>query len=197
MTDANIDLVAERLDLAVRLGPRRGTPFIRSKLFDTHYRVVASPGYTAEAGPLPEPAALETRDCVLFPFPDYRSKWRFKGPDGRIATVSVQGRLIISNAGALRQAVLAGLGPALLADWLIGDDVREGRLIDLFPACRVTAADFETAAWLLYPSRSFLPLKVRAVIDFLRAELRPFSLGPPSGQNRSDVRWPARPPHPR
>lgn len=74
---------------------------------------------------------------------------------------------MIANALSLRQAARDGLGPALLADWLIGGD-----LVDLFPGHECTATEFDTAAWALYPSRSFLPIKVRVAIDFLREKLR-------------------------
>ena len=86
--------------------------------------------------------------------------------------VPVTGDLVISGALALRQAARDGHGPALLADWLIAPDLSSGRLVDLFPHHRVTATSFDTAAWLLYPSRAFLPAKVRATIDFLCAHLR-------------------------
>ena len=85
--------------------------------------------------------------------------------------VPVSGRTVIANALSLRRAALEGLGPVLLADWLVGRDIAAGRLIDLFPDYACTATEFDTAAWALYPSRSFLPRKVRAMIDFLRAEL--------------------------
>lgn len=65
-----------------------------------------------------------------------------------------------------------GLGPALLADWLIGSDLARGDLVDVFPAYDCTATEFDTAAWVLYPSRSFLPRKVRVAIDFLREKLK-------------------------
>lgn len=71
---------------------------------------------------------------------------------------------------ALRACALEGLGPSLLANWLIDADIAAGNLVDLFPRFSVTATDFETAAWILYPSRSYLPQKVRAFIDFLEPE---------------------------
>ena len=80
-------------------------------------------------------------------------------------------RLTLSGALAVRRACLDGLGPALLADWLVGDDLAADRLVDLFPEYEVTATRFDTAAWLLYPSRQFLPRKTRATIDFLREAL--------------------------
>jgi len=83
----------------------------------------------------------------------------------------VSGGVIASGGTALHALALAGLGPAMLPDWLVDDDVAAGRLVDLFPDHRATATSFETAVWLLYPSRSFLPRKVRAMIDFLRARI--------------------------
>ena len=100
---------------------------------------------------------------------EYRSEWHFRGP--RSVSVPVHGGLLISNALALRHAAIAGLGPALLADWLVDRAVARGTLVDLFPGYDVTATRVETAAWLLYPSRAYLPAKVRAVIDALRRHL--------------------------
>lgn len=84
----------------------------------------------------------------------------------------MDGDLVLSPAGALRDAALDGLGPALLPDWLVGRDVAEGRLVHCLAAWEVTATSFDTAAWLVYPSRSYLPGKTRAMIDFLRREER-------------------------
>jgi DNA-binding transcriptional LysR family regulator len=66
---------------------------------------------------------------------------------------------------------LDGLGPVLLAHWHLDADLAAGRLIDLFPEHEVTATTFDTAAWLLYPSRSYLPHKVTASIEFLKKHL--------------------------
>jgi len=63
------------------------------------------------------------------------------------------------------------LGPALLPDWLIADDLERGDLVDIWPGYDWAATDFSTAAWLLYPSRQQLPPKTRVAIDFFRARL--------------------------
>ena len=171
MTDANLDLVAERIDLAVRLAPDIGVDLVCAKLADTRYRVCASPGYLASAPPLEAPSALSWHACLRFMLPEFRSRWLFRDKAGEVEEVPVTGALLISNALALREAALAGLGPSLLPTWLIGSELASGRLVDLFPDYEVTATSFETAAWLLYPSRAFLPNKVRVAIDFLRQHL--------------------------
>ena len=171
LADTNLDLIADRIDLAVRLGSSVAGDMVVAKLMDSTYRVCASPGYLAREGPLRRPQALADRDCLLFALPGFRSRWIFRSQDGATTDVSVRGSIAVSGALALHTLTLAGMGPALLADWLVGDDIAEGRLVDLFPDHRVTATSFETAVWLLYPSRSFLPGKVRAMMDFLRAEM--------------------------
>jgi len=170
MTDTNLDLVADRIDLAIRLAPSYRGDLIGSKLFATRYRIAASPAYVAREGKPKTPRDLGARSCLLFPLPDFRDRWLFRRR-GVVEEVPVQGHLVLSTALALRSAALDGLGPVLLADWHLHEDLARGRLIDLFPQYEVTATTFDTAAWLLYPSRNYLPHKVRVTIDFLRKHL--------------------------
>lgn len=170
LSDTNLDLVSERVDLAVRLGPSFDTSLVGVKLCDTRYRVCGSPGYLKKCKPLRRPQDLTAHRCLLFALPEFRTRWLFRNQTGEVSEVAVDGDLVVSNALALRDCALAGMGPCLLADWLVDEDLAAGRLVDLFPKHRVTATDFETAAWLLYPSRTYLPNKVRATIDFLKRQ---------------------------
>ncbi|MBE9078597.1 hypothetical protein IQ241_15060 [Romeria aff. gracilis LEGE 07310] len=68
-----------------------------------------------------------------------------------------------------------GMGLALLPNWLIDDDLQAGSLVNLFPQYRVAATDFSTAAWLVYPSRAYVPLKVRIFIEFLKRSMAKLS----------------------
>lgn len=171
LTDSNLDLLAERIDLAIRLGPSVRADVIGVKLRPTRYRVVASQDYLAREGRPKHPADLGTRDCLMLSLTEFRNRWVFR-TKGKEEEVSVSGPFYISSPLALRSAAVGGLGPALLADWLVADDLRHGRLVDLFPAADVTATTFDTAAWLLYPSRSYLPRKTRGTIDFLVKQFR-------------------------
>jgi DNA-binding transcriptional LysR family regulator len=172
-TDATLDLVAERIDLAVRLGPTVEGDLIAARLMPTRYRLVASAGYLAAAPPLAAPADLAAHAALLFALRPFRLRWLFRNAAGRVETVPVRGAVTLSPAGALREAALLGLGPALLPDWLVDEDVAAGRLVRCLPGWRATATSWDTAAWLVYPSRAFLPAKVRAMIDFLRERLAP------------------------
>ena len=171
LTDAVVDIAAERIDLAVRLAVRPEGELVATKLMDTRYHVVASPDYVEREGAVQQPSDLAARQCLLLTLPGYRSRWSFRR-DGASEDVAVAGRLAISSPAAIRSAALDGMGPALLADWMVQEDLRQGTLLDLLPDWEATAAAFDTAAWLLYPSRDYVPAKVRALIDFLRQNSR-------------------------
>ncbi len=171
LTDEPLDLVGERIDLAIRLAPSVRADVVCSRLMPSRYRVCATPGYLAGAPELKQPSDLAQHSAILFSLPDYRSRWLFRDAAGTIEHVPVSGSLQVSSAMAVYAATQQGLGPALLPDWLIGADLASGTLVDVFPDHDAAATSFDTSAWLLYPSRSFLPQKVRVAIDFLRARL--------------------------
>lgn len=171
-TDANVDLVADRIDLAIRLAPEIEGDLVAAKLMETRYAVVASPGYLASHEPLSVPADLARHRCLLFPLKPYRTRWLFKDAAGDVETIPIAGDITLSPAGALLDAAIEGLGPTLLPDWLTRDAIREGRLVDVFPHHRAAATTFDTGAWLVYPTRSYLPNNVRVMMDFLKAEAR-------------------------
>ncbi|MEM9355716.1 MAG: LysR family transcriptional regulator [Pseudomonadota bacterium] len=171
LSDENVDLVRDGVDLAIRLAPEVQGDFICAKLCGTSYRVCASPGYMRSAPPARKPQDLRQHEALLFDLPAYRTRWQFRDRRGRVVDVPVQGRFATTNAVALRDAARAGLGVALLADWLVADDLAQGRLVDAFPKHQVTATRFDTAAWIVYPSRRFVPARVRTMIDFLRQHI--------------------------
>jgi DNA-binding transcriptional LysR family regulator len=170
LSDDIVDLVAERIDVAVRLGALHDSSLVAVPLLKTHYRVVASPAWLALRGAPPAtPLELKGCDCLTFSMPGFRERWLFRPRDGGANfAVNVKPRVLMTNGLALREVTLGGLGPSLLPDWLVGDDLAAGRLVDLFPRHDVAAVDTPTGAWLMYPSRSYVPHKVRAFIDFVR-----------------------------
>jgi DNA-binding transcriptional LysR family regulator len=172
LTDAVVDLFADRIDLAVRLGPLADSTLIAQQLMRTHYIVCAGPVYLQQSAPLQHPRDIPHHHCLLFPLAGFRSRWLFRASTGEKTEVFVTGRTMISSGVALLQCAIAGMGLALLPNWLVDDDLQSGRLINVFPAYEVTATDFDTAAWLVYPSRAYIPLKVRVLIDFLKQQIR-------------------------
>jgi len=170
LTDAVIDLVTERVDLAVRLGRLPNSSLVAQRLMTVHYHVCASPEYLRRVGRPREPSEVQQHNCLLFPLPGFRSQWKFKMGASKAIDVPVKGRTFISNSLALRQCALAGMGLSLLPNWLVQDQLRDGSLVSVFPKHRITATDFDTAAWLVHPSRSRVPLKVRAFMEVLKRQ---------------------------
>lgn len=171
-SDANLDLVENGIDLAIRLAPAPKGDLISTRLVRTRYRVVASPAYLRGREIGPDPRVLSSLACLRFSLPNFDDQWQFQKGGADAFSVVVRGGLMASNALALRQAALSGMGVALLPDWLVDQDVKAGRLSQLFTDYQSTATDFETSAWGLYPSRAYLPRKVKAMLEFLRTQLR-------------------------
>lgn len=175
-TDAVVDLLAERVDLAVRLTPAPDERLVGTRLSSVRYRVCASPDYVARQGAPVQPQDLVEHPCVVFPYRGYRQCWQFRNPREDFS-VAILSRLVISNALGVLQACRLGYGPALLADWLATPMLRSGELLDLFPDYEASATDFAAAVWALYPRRDYLSHKTRVLLDYLRKHLM-FSQGP-------------------
>jgi len=171
LMDHHVDIVEEQIDVAIRFGSRPEGDFIASQLVPRRFHVCASPEYTEKYGQPAHPTDLENLDCLLFSMPGYRSAWKFRTSSIETFKVPVAGHLLVSHGVTMTACAVAGLGPALLPDWVCQDEIIDGLLIDLFPDYECTATDFDTAAWLVYPSRTYLPSKVRVFVDFLRAEI--------------------------
>jgi DNA-binding transcriptional LysR family regulator len=170
LTDAMLDLVAERIDVAIRIGALRDSTLIAIPLLRMRYRVVASPRWLESLGAPPtSPEDLDRGDCLTYSMPGFRERWFFQHDGGPTTAVTVRPRLHSANGLVLRELACSGLGFTLLPDWLVRDDLAAGRLVDLFPNHEVKLADAPTGVWLLYPSRSYVPAKVRAFVDFMRA----------------------------
>lgn len=169
-TDAVLDLSAEGIDLAVRLAPRPDGDYVASLLRPTRYHVVASPDFAQRYQPK-HPEELANLPAVVFPLRGFRSRWLFRDGTGKITEVAIKGRVLASSSIALRDLARRGVGAAILGDWLVQRDLESGDLVGLFPHFEVTATEFGTAVWLLYPSRKFLPAKTRALMAFLKEKL--------------------------
>jgi DNA-binding transcriptional LysR family regulator len=171
LTDSITDLISERIDVAIRLGARPESGMVGARLLRSRYRVCASPRYL-NSNPVPKtPVDLAKHDCVLFKWPGSRSEWRFRNGRGADIRVDVTGSIMISSGLSAKQAAVDGVGPTLLPDWLIAAELASGALVDLLPHHDVTATNADSGAWLVYPTRAYLPRKVRTFIDFMKKYL--------------------------
>ena len=172
LTDKLVDLVEERIDVAVRLGRLSESSLIAHRLCDMVYVVCASPEYLRRRGRPKTPEDLEKHECLRYPVAGYPARWKFCRGDGDVFEVPISGRVVATNGIALAQCAAAGMGISMLPRWNIAAELRSGALVELFPDFRATGSEFDLAAWILYPSRSYLPLKVRVFADFLKEKFR-------------------------
>jgi DNA-binding transcriptional LysR family regulator len=182
LTDAVVDLVEQRIELAIRLGRMADSSLISHRLSSVRYVVCASPEYLRRRGRPKVPSELEGHECLRCSDPAHGPRWRFRQGNRGESAVLVRGRVMACNAIALRSCAVAAMGIAILPHWHIGEELGNGALVEIFPEYQATPSEFDIAAWVLYPSRSYLPLKVRAYVDFLKEKFR--NGGVPSERQR-------------
>jgi DNA-binding transcriptional LysR family regulator len=156
------DLIADRLDVAVRVGAPADTSLVSRGLALIGSAPVAAPSYLEKFGAPRHPEDLGSHACVVLDQGPDSAHWVFDGPDGK-ADVAVAGPFRSTNSLIVRQAVLAGYGIGLLGEALVMNDLRTGRLYRLLPEYSAR----RRPAFVVYPSRRFLPQRTRVVIDFL------------------------------
>lgn len=168
LTDQIVDIVGDRFDLAIRHGPLPDSNLIARPIMRTRYRACASPAYLAAAGHPSEPSEISGRACLTFPLPGFSNVWRFRDASGHESEIPIRSAMSANSGLVLRNCALQGFGIVLLSDWLIGEDLAEGRLIDLFPDHEATPSNFQAAISVLYPNRKYTPQKVKAFVSYLQ-----------------------------
>jgi DNA-binding transcriptional LysR family regulator len=167
LDDRFIDLVAEGVDVAVRLGRLADPNLIARRLGTSRRIVVATPAYLEKHGFPERPEDLVHHNCLLYSYLSTGNEWVFAGEDGEIR-VRVSGNFESNNGHALRAAVNANLGIAMAPDWLAYEGLRRGQVVAILQ--RFEPPPFEISA--VYPSNRMLTAKVRALIEFLLDEFR-------------------------
>jgi len=164
--DGYTDLLEERIDIAIRAGSLEDSSYIARQLLPMSFYISASPEYLDKNGTPRNPQQIKDHNCLLFPRSGHNFNWLFK-QQKKIQEISVQGKHLLTQSSAIKQCTLAGMGLSLLPDWLIQPELDAGQLIALFNDFEVTATDYKGGVWLLYPSREYVPAKVRLFNDFL------------------------------
>jgi DNA-binding transcriptional LysR family regulator len=168
LSDAKADLIAERIDIAIRGGPLEDSAYIgRQVLGAGLHGLVASPAYLAARGTPGSLQDLADHDCIAFAHPSGRATWRLTGPDGVEEEVQVAGRFSGNTAQALRKATLAGLGIGLLPPTMTRLDLQAGRLVPVLPQYQRTGYVLN----VLYASRRQLAPAVSAFIELVMERL--------------------------
>lgn len=161
ITDRWVDLAEEGYDVLIRVMSDPPNNWVARTLAPVRRRVCATPDYFARYGVPQTPADLSQHVCLDYTRSGEVGRWRFVGPDGE-QSVPITGPLHVDDDEALSQAVLGGLGIALLPTFIIGKDLQSGKL-------QAVLSDYvpvDRHVYALYLPTRHLPSKVRVFIDF-------------------------------
>src|SRR6266566_573649 len=172
MTDSVVNLVEDRVDLAVRIGSLESSSLIARKLAPNRRVVCASPEYIQTHGEPRIPADLAKHNCLTFSCSTGDRTWRF-ARTGQDEQVRVRGNLRANHSETLRKAALSGLGLILMPTWLIGGDLGQGRLRPVLTDWQAnvgrqsSAARQEGGIYAVYLADRRASGKVHAFVEFL------------------------------
>jgi len=162
LSDRVVDLVDEGFDAAVRIGQIGSQNLVGRKVGATRLVCCAAPSYLKRRGEPKKPEDLSAHTCLAYAYSPMRNVWAFRDRQGRERTVRIGGPMHANSGRFLIALAVEGVGIAFEPDFIVGPDVREGRLIPLLPAFDVQPGNI----YVVYPSRRHLSAKVRAFSDF-------------------------------
>lgn len=170
LNDRFVHLIEEGWDVAVRIGRLQDSTMIARRIAPCRLIVCGAPAYFAERGVPKKVADLTDHNCLGYTLsralgPD---EWAFAA-DGKIK-VPIKGNLRVNNGDALLAAAVAGLGIIYEPTFVVGDELRSGRLVPLvldYPLLELPGV------FAVYPANRHPPAKVRAFVDFLAERFGP------------------------
>ncbi len=178
LSERVVDLVEEGFDLAVRVGETGSQNLVGRRIGTTRLVCCAAPSYLARHGEPLEPGDLTRHTCLTYEYAANRNVWSFRDGKGGERQIRIDGPVHVNN-GRFNVALAAeGLGIAREPDFIVGPDVRSGRLKPIL--CRFEPPPL--SIYVVYPSRRHLSAKVRAFADFLVERFAPAQWGLPSAE---------------
>ena len=163
LDDRFVDLVEEGFDLAVRISRLENSSLIARRLSPFSVRICGSPDLIARVGLPVRPQDLANVPCIIDTNGRWMSNWPFLGDGGEIVSVSVSGPMEVNSPQVARAAAVAGLGFAILPDFIAAPEIASGRLVTVLDNRMPTGGGI----FAVYPHRRYLPAKVRVFVDFL------------------------------
>lgn len=168
LTDATIDLVEERADVAIRVGPLSDSGLVARRLGDSGRSIVAAPAYLDRHGTPVEPEDLLRHNCIAFNFRRVEPAWPFRR-DGQVFELAVSGNVEANNGETVAQLAREGIGIARVGSFHVAEDIAAGRLVSLLDA--YNPGDREPIH-ALFVGGTIMPARVRVFIDYLAEQLR-------------------------
>jgi DNA-binding transcriptional LysR family regulator len=161
LDDRMIDLVAEGIDVSLRMGTLADSSLVAQKLASSRRSVLATTEYLARAGTPGAPADLVDHETVLYS--QTSNTWSFSR-NGVEASVLIRGRARFSAAEGIRAAVLAHMGLTIASDWMFAPELADGSVRRLLEDW--TLPDIEL--WAVFPTGRMVTAKARQFAEFVR-----------------------------
>lgn len=162
LSDRIVDIIEEGYDLAIRIARLPNSSLIYRKLASTRIVVCASPEYLEKHGTPQHPDDLKDHMVMGYSYSADKDEWHFEGPEGAVS-VKTNVRMHANNGDTCVAAALAGIGITRQPTFMLSEYIRSGKLVPIMP----DYMSAELGIYAVYPSRTHLPAKVRATIDFL------------------------------
>ena len=165
--DHIVDMVAQGIDVAIRMGRLVDSSLGARYLGRNPWSVVASPDYVARRGQPLTPIDLTSHDALIISAVQNDSRWHFSGAAGEQLTVGLKGPMRSNNKSALMTAACAGLGIAALPTYVVYESVAKGELITLLGDWMLPTQEIHA----VYSSPRMVPAKVNGFVDWLQEQL--------------------------
>ncbi|WP_144154359.1 LysR family transcriptional regulator [Paraburkholderia sp. BCC1885] len=164
--DHAVDPLDDDLDLVLRMTEQPPPGLAGRRLGKVRWVLCASPAYLDARGTPQAPRELAQHDCLYLGETPDDNRWRMRRGT-HTQTVEVRGRYIANHAGARLEAAQQGFGIANLPEFTAANALASGELVEVLADWTLEGQAYVGSVWLLYPPNRFLPLKVRALIDYL------------------------------
>ena len=167
-TNRRVDVIREGFDIAIRVRfpPLDDSDLVIRRLAESQQRLVASPAVLTGLSAPFVPADLASLPSLAWDPTKQEHEWRLDGPNGATAVIRHTPRFVTEDMAALRFATLSGVGVCQFPTFVIRDDVKADRLIDILPEWAPKAGIIHA----VFPSRRGLLPSIRVLLDFLAAE---------------------------
>ncbi len=166
--DRMVDLIAEHIDVALRVAHLEDSTLIARKLADSSRVVVAAPSYLARRGAPATPADLAQHDCLVYTSGARAfDEWGFI-QDGVTTLVKVHGKIQINDGMSLLAAACAGGGISIIDRLIVSNELASGELVPLLPEYSLRPGQ---PLYAVYPARAWLALKTATFVAFLQERL--------------------------
>jgi len=166
LSDQHVDLITERIDIAIRAKQLEDSTLVARHLFNNPMVIVAAPSYLNKNEIPITPEQLNAHNCILYSMQQSINVWHFNQGEQSLS-VPVSGNCRCDNGDIILQLALSGTGIAQLPVWMVGNFIDSGQLVRLLTDFEVKPLPFNA----VYPQNRYVPLKVRSFIDFIKRHI--------------------------